>query len=377
MSDRVLLVDDEQNVLDGYRRNLRKYELTTAPGPQEGLDEVEKNGPFAVVVSDLQMPHMDGITFLTKVEEVAPDTIRVMLTGQADVNVSIAAVNEGHVFRFLTKPCPPEVLAATIDDALKQYRLIEAERQLLEETLHGAVEVLTDVLGLVDEASQSFATRVQATVTKMCAAAGLEGWQYGLAAMLSQVGNLILAPETTAKLNRGAPLTDTERAMAAEAPHVAYRLLAHIPRLEEVAAIVRNQAHPPPLAAGKPVDVVAAGATMVNMAVRYQRLLASDRSEQEIRTVLENAATDDFRRVIVAALFAEDQAVWEEAILPVRSLEVGMVLGQAVRANNGVLLLSEGQVLSAPLLERLKVFAAGVGVEEPIRVSVERVAAAA
>lgn len=372
MTDRVLLVDDEQNVLEGFRRNLRRYTLTTALGPMEGLEQVKKNGPFAVVVSDLQMPDMDGITFLTEVEAHAPNTIRIMLTGQADLNVSIAAVNEGHVFRFLTKPCPPELLAATLNDALEQYRLVEAERQLLEETLHGAVEVLTDVLGLVDEASQSFATRVQATVTKMCAATGLEGWQYELAAMLSQLGNLILPPETTAKLNRGAPLTGPERAMADEAPGVAYRLLAHIPRLEEVAAIVRDQADPPPMPPGREVDVVAAGATMLNLAVRYQRLLASDRSEHEVRTLLENAATDDFRKAVVGALFEKEQTQWEEAVLPVRALQVGMVLSQVVRANNGVMLLSDGQVLSAALLERLRVFAEGVGVEEPIRVRIDR-----
>ena len=149
MTQRVLLVDDEQNVLDGFRRNLRKFDITTAIGPLEGLQEVETNGPFAVVVSDLQMPQMDGIEFLTKVEAMVPKTVRIMLTGQADMSVSIAAVNEGHVFRFLNKPCPPELLAATLNDAIEQYRLVEAERQLLEETLRGAVEVLTDVLGLV------------------------------------------------------------------------------------------------------------------------------------------------------------------------------------------------------------------------------------
>ncbi len=368
MTTKILLVDDEKNVLDGFRRNLRRYKLTTALGPREGLEEIEKNGPFAVVVSDLQMPHMNGIEFLSKIEAVAPKTIRIMLTGQADVNVSIAAVNEGHVFRFLTKPCPPELLAATLNDALEQYRLIEAERELLEETLHGAVQVLTDVLALVDEGSQTFAAQVQATVTKMCNAVGLEGWQYELAAMLSQLGNLTLPGETTAKLNRGAPLTDHEKAMADQAPQVAFRLLERIPRLDVVAAIVRGQAEPPPFIPGDPTDIVAAGANLLHFAVRYHRLVASDRPDSEVRTVLENAADDEFRAALVAALFTTDEAAWEEAILPVRSLDVGMVLGQAVRANNGVLLLSEGQALNAALLERLRVFAGGVGVEEPLRV---------
>ena len=245
MTSRVLLVDDEKMVLDGFRRNLRAYDVTTAVGPEEGLRQITDNGPFAVVVTDLQMPGMDGITLLKRVESVAPTAVRIMLTGQADLSVSMAAVNEGKVFRFLTKPCPPDVLAPTLDAALEQYRLVEAERQLLEETLRGAVDVLTDVLGLVDAASQELATNVERTVTKLAEAVDVRGWQYGLAAMLSQLGNLTLPPDTAAKRNRGAPLSPPELAMAAEAPNVAYRLLARVPRLEDVAEMVRLQDAPP------------------------------------------------------------------------------------------------------------------------------------
>lgn len=371
MNRRVLLVDDEQNVLDAFRRNLRKFDITTALGPIEGLEHIESGGPFAVVVSDLQMPHMDGIEFLTKVEALEPETIRIMLTGQADLNVSIAAVNEGHVFRFLTKPCPPDLLAATLDDALEQHRLIEAERSLLEDTLHGAVAMLTDILGFVDTSSQVFATLVEADVARLCETVGLDDWQFRLAAMLSQLGNMTLPPETVAKLNRGAPLTPSEAEMAKESPEVAYRLLRRIPRLEGVAEMVRLQSNPPDYVAGSD-DLVAAGANVLDVAVTYHRLNCSDREQREVQAIMEQAATSDFRRALVAELLELGTSVeYRSESLSVRELQAGMILDQIVRANNGTMLLAEGQTLTSALLERLRVFAHGVGVEQPIRVLTE------
>src|SRR4030042_1805929 len=93
--------------------------------------------PYAVIVSDLKMPGMNGIKFLSKVREMAPDSVRVMLTGFAELQTAIDAVNEGNIFRFLTKPCPPDILSRALDMGIEQYRLITAERELLEQTLKG------------------------------------------------------------------------------------------------------------------------------------------------------------------------------------------------------------------------------------------------
>src|SRR5690349_22769547 len=98
VKDRVLFVDDEPNVLDGIRRQLRnRVELETATSAAAGLDIISRQGPFAVVVSDMRMPEMDGARFLAKVNEIAPQTVRMVLSGQADLESTIAAVNEGRV----------------------------------------------------------------------------------------------------------------------------------------------------------------------------------------------------------------------------------------------------------------------------------------
>ena len=129
MAEKILLVDDDSNVLDGYRRSLGKeFQMETALGSKEALALATEKGPYAVVISDMRMPGMDGIQLLSHIKTIAPDTIRVMLTGNADMDTAINAINEGSIFRFLNKPCSKEVMARTITAALVQYRLVTAEK---------------------------------------------------------------------------------------------------------------------------------------------------------------------------------------------------------------------------------------------------------
>lgn len=127
-SDRkILFVDDEANVLKAIKRQFyRQFEIQTALGGEQGLEMIATEGPFAVIVSDLQMEDMNGLDFLRRVRESSPDSICVILTGFADLNVAVNAVNEGIIFRFLTKPCPQETLARTLNECLEQHRRLMA-----------------------------------------------------------------------------------------------------------------------------------------------------------------------------------------------------------------------------------------------------------
>ena len=159
---RILCVDDEAHVLDGLSRVLRhRAEVVTAVGGPAGLALLQSDRDFAVITSDLRMPGLDGVAFLAAACRLAPDATRLLLTGNADVRSAIAAINDGHIFRFLTKPCPPEVLIAAVDQAIAQYRLVTAERVLLQETLHGSVKALVDVLALASPVAFGRAARCQ------------------------------------------------------------------------------------------------------------------------------------------------------------------------------------------------------------------------
>lgn len=109
-----------------------------------GTAIVDRAGPFAVVVSDMRMPGMDGAAFLATVRHRWPDMVRVLLTSHADVEAAIRVVNDGQIFRFLLKPCEPVTLRRVLHDAVAQHRLLTAERELLERTLQGSVRSLLE-----------------------------------------------------------------------------------------------------------------------------------------------------------------------------------------------------------------------------------------
>ena len=162
MNTKVLFVDDDKNILNAYSRTFRKqFELECCDGPEEGLRTLNEMGPFAVIVSDYKMPVMNGIEFLAEAGDIAPDTVRIMLTGNADLNTSIEAVNQGRIFRFLLKPCPNELFKDSLDAGINQFRLITSEKELLDKTLKGSVNVLTDVLSLVNPIAFGKASRVK------------------------------------------------------------------------------------------------------------------------------------------------------------------------------------------------------------------------
>ena len=124
MSDKILFVDDEQHLLDAMRRQFRgRFTVVTALGGHEGLRILKSDGPFAVIVSDFKMPLMNGVEFLERTRELCPDSVRIMLTGYAEHETAIDAVEKGHVFHFLTKPCDTETLAQALTAALELHQL--------------------------------------------------------------------------------------------------------------------------------------------------------------------------------------------------------------------------------------------------------------
>jgi DNA-binding NtrC family response regulator len=128
----VLCVDDELEVLKGLKLHLkRQYVVHLAAGGTEGLEILRDNRHIAVILSDMRMPVMDGAGFLNAARSVAPESVRMLLTGYSDMQSAIAAVNEGQIFRFISKPCPPDQLLGAFSAAVAQHELIVAERVLL------------------------------------------------------------------------------------------------------------------------------------------------------------------------------------------------------------------------------------------------------
>lgn len=156
MNNRVLFVDDEANVLFAYKRNLRGFfDVTTAETGTSALEILSNEPAFAVVVSDYRMPEMDGISFLHKVRELCPDSVRIILTGYADLQIAIDAINEGNIFRFLTKPIQNDKLVNVLKDSVEQYRLVTSEKEL-NQKLSDAYQTIRDDLEAAAELQRYF-----------------------------------------------------------------------------------------------------------------------------------------------------------------------------------------------------------------------------
>ena len=190
MNEKILLVDDEVAILEGYQRLLRReFRIDVALGGKGALVAIQNNGPYAVVVSDMRMPEMDGAQLLAKIKVLSPDTVRVMLTGNADMQTAVSAVNEGSIFRFLTKPCTKETLAKALTASLMQARLLSAEKELLEKTLTGSIQVLAEVLSLVNPAAFSRGMRLRRYIQHIAEGLALSNpWRFEIPAMMSQLG---------------------------------------------------------------------------------------------------------------------------------------------------------------------------------------------
>src|SRR6202166_1902592 len=236
----VLCVDDEPRVVDGLALHLRRdYQVLTLNGAQSALQVCKDHGAPAVIVSDMRMPGMDGATFLKHVKHLHPETTRILLTGDPGRDVAIAAVNEGQIFRYLTKPCAPDQLRAAIEAGVIHHRLLIAEKVLLQETLIGCIRALIDILAITNPVAFGRATRVKRLATDLSALLGNSNFgQLEAAAMLSQIGYISLPIELVEKLYYGKRLTADERVLADGAPLVARKLLGHIPRLEQVMEIL-------------------------------------------------------------------------------------------------------------------------------------------
>lgn len=366
---RVLCVDDEPNVLEGLSLTLRRhYDVATAPGGAEGLELLAREKAFAVVISDMRMPGMDGAAFLSRARGVAPDCVRLVLTGQADVDTAIAAVNDGQLFRFLTKPCAPPVLLAAVDAATEQHRLITAERVLLEQTLHGSIKALTDVLALVSPTSFGRATRIKQLVSELAEKTGLEPrWQVEVAAMLSQIGYLSLPPETAERVYYGRPLSPDEQKTVARIPELTQELLGNIPRLETVREILAGSTKPFRKPAATPEaparQLVSRGSELLKVALEFDALDsdAATSGPLALEPMRARAGRYDPEILgILAAIRGTDRTSREAREIPTADLRVGMVLAEDVKAPNGLLLVARGHEVSARLLERVRNFPSGL-----------------
>jgi CheY-like chemotaxis protein len=360
----ILCVDDEPNVLEGLSLMLRRrYDVVTAPSGAAGLEALQKRS-MAVVISDMRMPGMDGATFLSRSREAVPDAVRILLTGQSELESAIAAVNQGQIFRFLTKPCPPPLLVATVDAAAEQHRLLTGEKVLLEQTLRGCIKALTDVLALASPAAFGRATRIRQHVSDLVSKMQMgECWQLDVAAMLCQLGSIALPADTASKVYYGQPLTAEETQMVSRMPAVTEQLLGSIPRLETVLAILAGHTKPfkalDPGRADAEKTLASRGAEILKVAADFESLEAQGQTVTAALDAMRGQTGRYDPAVLKAFVELRGGAASVQDIVrsvPLSALRVGMVFAEDLKMEGGVLLAARGYRVTSGFVERMRNF---------------------
>jgi CheY-like chemotaxis protein len=371
--EKILFVDDEEDILNSFKRQFRKKaNISTATSGQEALDLMDSEGEFAVIVSDMRMPIMDGAEFLERAKKKSPNSIRILLTGQTDLNSAISAVNKGQIFRFLSKPCSQELLQDSLKSAIRQYRLINIEKDLLQNTVKGSIELLSELLAIVKPNVFSNFNRIKKYIRHIADQMGeTNTWDFEVSGMLYGLGYLTLPEELIDRaLQPNAELSVNEKLILQDIPLTSSKLINHIPRLENIAEMVRlsdKVNHLIHKDAGAEHGRVLLGADMLKIAINFDKQLETGHSHKSAIDILK--ANDTLNQELVDKL-STIQADHENNMITVNvdNLLPGMVLLENMITDNNSTLLAKGTELTEDLLVRIKLYTKNQKISRPIHI---------
>jgi response regulator RpfG family c-di-GMP phosphodiesterase len=353
MNNQILLVDDEVNILNSYRRNLRnKFKFDVAQSGADALTLIAKN-KYAVIITDMQMPIMDGIALLKLIKLRTPNTVRMMLTGNADQKTAIDALNIGDIFRFINKPCSHQDLCTLIEAGIDQYNLIIAEKVLLNKTLKGTINVLAEVLTIVNP--KVFAHTVQIKKYMLDLAESLNmpvSWSFEPMIQLSQLGCVMFPESGLSKSSEGLSLE--QRNMIERHPCLAADLIRKIPRMNQIAHTILYQ-EKCFNGEGFPLDDVKGEdipyyARMLKIVLDFLRFKNDGLTINQASMRLSEQS--HFYDPTILTIFKESigsNSETSQQLISLSELTEKMVIQEDICTDSGLLVASKGQEISEPL----------------------------
>ncbi|HAU59492.1 MAG TPA: hypothetical protein DHU78_01625 [Opitutae bacterium] len=357
MNNKILCVDDEESILRGFQLNLRKdFELHLASNGKEGLEVFEREKGFALVLSDMRMPEMDGATMLSEIKKVDHEVVTVLLTGHTDFESAIAAVNEGNVFRMLSKPCPPETLIKVLKDGLNQHDLITSKRILLDQTLRGAVDALAQSLSTAKPLFFGRAQRVRRVAKEIGDMMQIpHTWRLDVASVFSQLAYISIPESVSEDVYHNRKLSPEVKRIIQNLPEDTQRIINKIPGLEEVGEILSK------------LDVqhrfetddgsgVRTAASILKVALDYDYYEQQGHDKNLIVQTLNSRKNDYDPKVtgILSQLLLVAEQSFRLDEVPIKRLEVGMRLAQDLRLDDGFLVASSGADIDLQLLKVIR-----------------------
>ncbi|MBX7138938.1 MAG: response regulator [Oligoflexia bacterium] len=377
MNQRVLIVDDDLNLLQAFKRQLRgSFEVEIAQGAKKALELLESEKEYAVLVTDMQMPEISGLSLLSSLAKKNLDTVRVMITGNVDQSTAVQALNQGQVQKFLNKPCSVEELSFALKDSLALYNAAKAEKVLLRDTLGGSVKLLVDLISILDPGIAGEVSQIRSPLKQICEHCRIgQVWEIELAATLARIG-LLTVPETLRiRASSGQTLSKEELDVVGAMPKTSARLIRNIPRLERISDIIAALRFD-----GReflyPTDAprFAAESALVTLLLRAAPRLAKGETMAKILQAEIQIAPLYARPMLNGAcsIWNERKPVVEAAnqsySITVKDLCPGQTLLSDIVTLDGVLLIARGSILTPGMQEKVANYARLVGVREPIEV---------
>lgn len=402
---KILCVDDEQQILSSLKRLFRRkgYDVATAESGAAGLQMLE-SGSFDLIISDMRMPNMNGAEFLAKACASWPETNRILLTGYADLKSSVAAINEGKIFRYISKPWNEEELLRSTEQAIEQARLkatVRAQNEelkklnkSLEEKVKDRTQDLQKAVTLLKKSNGNLKRSYHETVAVFASVIDLrKGVSVGqgrraanlaksiaehmkleastvehtyFAGLLHQIGKIGLADDIFntpyAELNK------EQLEQLHKYPQTGEVSLALMDQLKDTATIIRSHRERfdgegyPDKIKGTHIPI---GARILNVAIEYLELQNgmllgnSYEKNQAYQFVVDNKETrydpdvvEAFEKIV--QIEQSESARVEELKLSIHDLRSGMILNQDITLKTGMLLVRKGQELHSDQIGKIQ-----------------------
>lgn len=366
MQGKILMVEATANPLGNTQERLaQRFDLQHAVGVEDALKAVRASGPFDVVLTDFKLGKKDGATLLAAIKTAHPHTVGLLMTSRQDLDLALNAVEDGKAFRVVLKPVSLDGLTAQLNAALEQHKLQIAEQSFLQDTLHGAIQALTDVLSLANPAAFGRALRIRGLVHRLSKAILIpQFWEVDMAAMLSHIGCVSLPKDVLDKIAAGKDLAPDERKLFDTHPTIGAGVLANIPRMALVAEIIKKQharydAAPP------------FGARVLKVVLDYDMLLNRGLPANAIFTQMagtKGVYDPDILKAFESTIPTETGYVRKRVTM--RDLKENMILEESIVTVDGMLLLAKDSELNESNIYRLIESTRSFEIVEPVTVLV-------
>lgn len=377
---KILFVDDEADILSAYRINFRKrFNIDTANSADDALEKIQQGESYAVILSDYNMPKKDGLVFLNEVRGLLPNAVRILITGYADLNTAIRSVNEGNLFRFLTKPADTQEIYSAITDAIELYRIITAEKELLDQTLTGTINILVDLLSLMNPSAFGHIGHLKTWARRLARRLHVENaWELEVAAMLSQIGCVVISPSILEKKYTGQLLTADENTLYKTHPETGQYFLRNIPRLQGIANALPYQFQRydqpwenDPSIIGEAIPLLG---RFLKVLIDFEIYMARNNNDGRTAFALMEKNASHYDPIILGALECEVNDIDAQYVLTSReivTLKSGMYLMEDILNNIGTVLIGKNQMLSEIHIQKLKGLSDSIDIHAKVKVSVK------